>query len=222
MRFVQRIITMLVLGLMIMGIIAAFKDSNKIDANYLLTVIASVGAFGGVAFALYGWYSTRELPKLIQKEVSKKIEELDQSYRERLYIQQQVLQKMNAVYGIENSDRKILLLNEIIKLDPSTYNVYNTMAYVHWYEKNDLDTAEEYFLKDLQVHADNYQTMSDLVFLFIASEDWKRALKWLKKTLKKRPATWKDFDVDPRITPLKEKMKIEYEDALNIGKSNPS
>ncbi|MCM3586990.1 hypothetical protein M3182_14725 [Mesobacillus maritimus] len=53
------IITIIVVGLMAMGMIHAWNGEGQVEANYLLIVLATVGALGGVAFALYGWYSTR-------------------------------------------------------------------------------------------------------------------------------------------------------------------
>lgn len=175
-----------------------------------------------VAFALYGWYSSKELPNIIEKEIDRKIKELDKSYKGQLYVQQQVLQKMNAVYGIQDPDRKLQLLEEIIRLDPTTYNAYNTLAYVYWYEKKNMNAAEENFMLDLQNHPNNYQTMSDLVFLYTEYQEWRLAFKMLKSTLEIRPEAWKDFEEDSRILPLKEKMKEEYEDAINLGKINSS
>ncbi|MCM3586991.1 tetratricopeptide repeat protein [Mesobacillus maritimus] len=126
------------------------------------------------------------------------------------------------MHAIQDTEQKIRLLKEIIKLDASMYNVYNTLAYEYWYIKRDLDQAEQYFKEYLQHHPNNYQTLSDLVFLYIDYKEWRLALKILKETLSVRPETWKDFDRDPRIEPLREEKPNEYEDALNIGRMHPS
>lgn len=41
---------------------------NSFNSNYLMTVVSSVATLSSVFFVIYGWYSIKELPDLIEKK----------------------------------------------------------------------------------------------------------------------------------------------------------
>ncbi len=212
-KYIYGIILALVFALLVIGV---YESINKnIEANFLLTVVATVGALGGIAFALYGWYSSREIPKLVESKVDEKIEEIKKEFEMKIHEQQEVMQKMNAVYQIEDPDQKIELLKEILEIDPDTYNANITLAYTYWYEKNNVDKAEDYLLDELNNHEDNYQAACDLVALYTDIEDYRRALKFLKKTLNINNNSWKYIEKDNRLEKLRENKKDEYKKIIN-------
>ncbi len=210
------IIFAIIFALLIIGVYNAIN--SNIDSNYLLTVVATVGALGGIAFALYGWYSSKEIPKLIEKEVEKRISEIKADFEEKQYEQQEALQKMNAVYQIEDTDQKIDLLEKILEIDPKTYNANITMAYTYWYEKDNIDKAEEYFFNELEYHPDNYQAACDLVALYTANKEWRLALKWMKKALEINNNTWNYFENDDRLDNLRKNRSEKYNKIIKSAK----
>lgn len=212
-KYFYGIILALVFALLVIGI---YESINKnIDANFLLTVVATVGALGGIAFALYGWYSSREIPKIVESKVEERVDEIKEEFEMKIYKQQEVIQKMNAVYQIKDPDQKIELLKEILEIDPDTYNANITMAYTYWYEKNDIDKAEDYLLAELNKNEDNFQAACDLVALYTDIEDYRRALKFLKKALNINNKTWKYIENDSRLEKLRENKKDEYKKIIN-------
>ena len=212
-KYFYSIILALIFALLIIGV---YESINKnIDANFLLTVVATVGALGGIAFALYGWYSSREIPKIVEDKVNERINKIKEEFEMKVHEQQEVMQKMNAVYQIKDPDQKIELLEEILEIDPDTYNANITMAYTYWYEKNDIDKAEDYLLNELNNHEDNYQAACDLVALYTDIEDYRRALKFLKKSLDINNKSWKYIENDKRLEKLRENKKGKYKKIIN-------
>ncbi|MFW6028866.1 MAG: tetratricopeptide repeat protein [Halanaerobiales bacterium] len=216
-KYIYGIILALVFALLVIGVYESIN--NNIEANFLLTVVATVGALGGIAFALYGWYSSREIPKLVESKVDEKIEEIKEEFQMQIHEQQEVMQKMNAVYQIEDPDKKIELLEDILEIDPDTYNANITLAYTYWYEKNNIDKAEDYLLDELKNHKDNYQAACDLVALYTDIEDYRRALKFLKKALNINNNSWKYIENDSRLEKLRKNKKDEYKKIIDKYKN---
>lgn len=48
--------------------------------NYLLTFLATVGAFGGIAFTIFGYYQTVKIPELIEQEINRRMENYESQF----------------------------------------------------------------------------------------------------------------------------------------------
>lgn len=177
---------------------------NSFESNYLLTVISTSGAVAGVFFVIFGWYTIKELPDTIEKTVNKKVEEEIQVYNKKLEDILIANHKMNAVYGIKNTDQKIDLLNEIINLYPSTFNAKITLGYTYWYEKKDFEKAEQCFESELTINPENVNAMCDLVALYDEWGELRNALKYAKRAIEIDESTKKYLMEDVR---LKEESK---------------
>lgn len=156
---------------------------NSFESNYLLTVISTTGAIAGLFFVIYGWYTIKELPDTIDRTVNEKVDEKIQKYNKKLEEILEANHKMNAVYSIKNTDQKIELLNEIINLYPNTYNARITLGYTYWYDKNDLEKAEQCFELELADNPKNVNAMCDLVALYDVMDESRNALKYAKRAI---------------------------------------
>ena len=156
---------------------------NTFDSNYLMTVVSSVATLASIFFVIYGWYSIKELPDYIEKQINKKLEEEKNKLNKQINDFAEASQKMNAVYGIVNPDQKIDLLEKVIELYPSMYNARITMAYTYWYDKKDYDKAEEWFERELQVNPENVNAICDLVALYDYLNESRSALAHAKKAI---------------------------------------
>lgn len=158
-------------------------DINSFESNYLLTVISATSAIAGVFFVIYGWYTIKELPDAINKIVEKRVDDKIQVYNKKLEYILEANHKMNAVYSIKNVEQKIDLLNEIINLYPNTYNARITLGYTYWYDKKDLEKAEQCFESELSDNPKNVNAMCDLVALYDAMGESRNALKYAKRAI---------------------------------------
>ena len=158
-------------------------DINSFESNYLLTVISATSAIAGVFFVIYGWYTIKELPDAIDKIVEKRVDDKIQVYNKKLEYILEANHKMNAVYSIKNVEQKIDLLNEIINLYPNTYNARITLGYTYWYDKKDLEKAEQCFESELSDNPKNINVMCDLVALYDAMGESRNALKYAKRAI---------------------------------------
>lgn len=158
-------------------------DINSFESNYLLTVISATSAIAGVFFVIYGWYTIKELPDAIDKIVEKRVDDKIQVYNKKLEYILEANHKMNAVYSIKNVEQKIDLLNEIINLYPNTYNARITLGYTYWYDKKDLEKAEQCFESELSDNPKNINAMCDLVALYDAMGESRNALKYAKRAI---------------------------------------
>src|SRR5579875_3163542 len=140
------------------GLPLAQHKLADIDPNYLLTVVSTAGTLGGVAFALYGWFTSREIPKMIEKSAREQADKIINDLNERFYRQQEAMQKVMASYYAKDTDAKIDLLKRAIDQDPTVYNAYVALGYAYWYDKQDYLRAEECFRQDLDLHPENYQS----------------------------------------------------------------
>ena len=156
---------------------------NSFESNYLLTVISTTGAIAGVFFVIYGWYTIKELPDTIDRTVNEKVDEKIQRYNKKLEEILEANHKMNAVYSIKNTDQKIELLNEIINLYPNTFNARITLGYTYWYDKKDLEKAEQCFESELSDNPKNVNAMCDLVALYDVMDESRNALKYAKRAI---------------------------------------
>lgn len=156
---------------------------NSFESNYLLTVISTTGAIAGVFFVIYGWYTIKELPDTIDRIVNEKVDEKIQRYNKKLEEILEANHKMNAVYSIKNTDQKIELLNEIINLYPNTFNARITLGYTYWYNKKDLEKAEQCFESELADNPKNVNAMCDLVALYDVMDESRNALKYAKRAI---------------------------------------
>ncbi|QSO47515.1 tetratricopeptide repeat protein [Alicyclobacillus mengziensis] len=219
MRIGVFLISAFIVLLTILGFIAPFLTHHLIDANYLLTVIATAGALGGIAFAIYGWYSSRELPKMIDQKVNAQLESALARFNERLIKQQEAMQKVIASYQVSDTDRKIDLLQQAIDLDPTVYNALVSLGYVYWYDKDDFLAAEQCFQQDMEYHPDNYQAASDLAALYAHYNQLLSSLSWIRRTLELNPAAWKSVDEDTRFDAVRQKHFDDYEKLIKRAKS---
>ncbi len=156
---------------------------NSFESNYLLAVISTTGAIAGLFFVIYGLYTIKELPDTIDRTVNEKVDEKIQKYNKKLEEILEANHKMNAVYSIKNTDQKIELLNEIINLYPNTYNARITLGYTYWYDKNDLEKAEQCFELELADNPKNVNAMCDLVALYDVMDESRNALKYAKRAI---------------------------------------
>lgn len=181
----------------------------------MIIAISAIATLGGIAFALYGWYSSKEIPALVEQKVKERMQEFEQQLKKRLWAQQEAMQKVIAAYQLKDDpDRKIALLRQAIEVDPTVYNAYIALGYVYWYEKKDLIAAEECFRKDLELHPDNYQAACDLAALYAEQKEWVAALSWMKKAIEIQPKTAQDFAADSRFDELRRMRKAEYEKVI--------
>jgi tetratricopeptide (TPR) repeat protein len=183
-------------------------DINSFESNYLLTVVSATAAIAGVFFVIYGWYTIKELPDTIDKVASKKVDEKIKVYNEKLEYMLEANHKMSAVYSIKNPDKKIDLLNEIINLYPNTYNARITLGYTYWYDKNDLEMAEQCFESELADNPMNVNAMCDLVALYDTMGESRNALKYAKKAIENEENARNYLMEDSR---LKDELKQEIQ-----------
>ena len=191
---------------------------SSVDPNYLLTVLSTVGTFGGIAFALYGWYTSKEIPKMVEKSAKEQAEKFAKELNDRFYKQQEAMQKVIASYQVRDSDRKIALLKQAVEQDETVYNAYVALGYAYWYGEEDFVSAQECFEMDLKLHPDNYQSASDLAALHATLGEATSAIRWIKATLQIRPETWADFEKDSRFDKVRESHKKEYDNLISKAK----
>ncbi|MCL6548621.1 MAG: hypothetical protein K6T30_06895 [Alicyclobacillus sp.] len=203
-------------GILVFGLLVAGRQAVAADADFLLTVIAAAGALGGIAFALYGWYTAKELPDRIRTEVEAAAAELEKRLFQQRVRQQEALQKVIAAYalGPDQTDSKIALLESVLELDPAVYNGYVALGYTYWYGKGDLRKAAECFLKDLEVHPDNYQAACDLAALHATQQEWLAALAWTERALTLNPKCWQALQSDVRLEAFRAARPDEFADLI--------
>lgn len=190
-NFMLKFIIFVFIVLLFSPFIAAYLNNlmgteiniNSFESNYLLAVISTTGAIAGLFFVIYGWYTIKELPDTIDRTVNEKVDEKIQKYNKKLEEILEANHKMNAVYSIKNTDQKIELLNEIINLYPNTYNARITLGYTYWYDKNDLEKAEQCFESELADNPKNVNAMCDLVALYDVMDESRNALKYAKRAI---------------------------------------
>ncbi|NLK65488.1 MAG: hypothetical protein GX289_10390 [Tissierellia bacterium] len=219
-NFIVKIMMFIFIILLLIGLFSPFIasylnnsmgtniDINSFESNYLLTVISATAAIAGVFFVIYAWYTIKELPDTIDKIVSKNVDEKIKVYNEKLEYILEANHKMNAVYSIKNPDKKIDLLNEVINLYPNTYNARITLSYTYWYDKNDLEKAEQCFESELADNPMNVNAMCDLVALYDAMGESYNALKYAKKAIGTDEKT-KDYLMED--SRLKDELKQEIQ-----------
>ncbi len=194
-NFIVKFIIFIFIVLLLIGLFSPFIaeylnnlmgteiNINSFESNYLLTVISTTGAIAGVFFVIYGWYTIKELPDTIDRTVNEKVDEKIQKYNKKLEEILEANHKMNAVYSIKNTDQKIELLNEIINLYPNTFNARITLGYTYWYDKKDLEKAEQCFESELADNPKNVNAMCDLVALYDVMDESRNALKYAKRAI---------------------------------------
>lgn len=190
-NFMLKFIIFVFIVLLFSPFIAAYLNNlmgteiniNSFESNYLLTVISTTGAIAGLFFVIYGWYTIKELPDTIDRTVNEKVDEKIQKYNKKLEEILEANHKMNAVYSIKNTDQKIELLNEIINLYPNTFNARITLGYTYWYDKKDLEKAEQCFESELADNPKNVNAMCDLVALYDVMDESRNALKYAKRAI---------------------------------------
>ncbi|OPX83870.1 MAG: hypothetical protein A4E53_04473 [Pelotomaculum sp. PtaB.Bin104] len=64
--------------------------------------MAAAGALGGIAFALYGWIMSKEIPRLVEEKVDERIKEIRDDVNIQFYRQQEAMQKIIASYNVED------------------------------------------------------------------------------------------------------------------------
>lgn len=210
MRIGAVVILVFVALLCVLGFVLPLLHHQLVDPNYLLTVIATAGMLGGLAFALYGWYTSREIPNMIERETRQKTDELRREFSAQFYRQQEAMQKVIASYQLQDPDAKIELLQRAVAQDPTVYNAFVALGYVYWYDKDDFLSAEACFRKDLEFHPDNYQSASDLAALHAHYGEYRTALRWMKQAVDMRPETRDDFEQDARFNAVRTHHAREY------------
>lgn len=181
---------------------------NSFESNFLITVIASVATLAGVFFVIYGWYSVKELPLAIHKAVDEKFRQESETFQKQMASFAEASQKMNAVYQIKDPDQKIDLLMKVLDLYPDMFNARITLAYTYWYEKKDMDRAEEWLEKELQQNPENVNALCDLVALYDDLGEVRGALAKARRAIELDPKAKEYLLGDARLkTELKEQIK---------------
>jgi len=109
------------------------------------------------------------------------------------------------------------ITEQAIAVDPTVYNVYIALGYAYW-EKGDVLKAAECFLKDLELHPDNYQAACDLAALYAGQQEWTSALSWMKEAIRRNPSVWRYFEEDRRLEGLRQHQRNAYDTILAEAK----
>lgn len=80
--------------------------ANQIASiNYLLTFIATIGTIGGIGFTIFGFYQAVKIPEIINKEIQKHIERINQVDENQQKIIKELDEKIDE--SIERVDDRI-------------------------------------------------------------------------------------------------------------------
>lgn len=181
---------------------------NNFDSNYLLTVVSSVATLASIFFVIYGWYSIKELPSYIEKNITEKLSKETDKINKQFNDFAEASQKMNAVYGIIDPDQKINLIQQVLEKYPDMFNARITLAYTYWYDKKDYDKAEEWFDKELQANPDNVNALCDLVALYDFLNESRRAIANAKRAI--------NIDANTKIYLLNDsRLKLETKETIS-------
>lgn len=207
-----RALALAVVLLLAWALVAPFVagKSYASDLNFLLAVVSATATLAGIGFALYGWFTARELPKIVDQKLDERARRIEETLSSKLYRQQEALQKLIAAYGVRDVDQRIALVKQALDVDPTVYNGSVTLGYAYW-AKGDPAAAEECFRRDLQFHPSNYQAMCDLAALYAGQSEWLAALSWMKEAIRVNPGAWEQIERDPRLEPLRIHRREDYD-----------
>ncbi len=197
-------------------------NNTSLDASYLLTVVSTVATLSGLGFALYGLYTVRELPRIIDKSIQERMEKFETEYESKMHNAQKAVQKVIASYNVSDADMKISLLKDAIAIDPTVYNGYTALGYAYWYDKKDLVSAHECFKKALEYDPGNYEAACDLVALSAQEKEWISALGWMNEAISRNPDCWQYFEADTRLDELRGSVPEKYQQIIKRASNQKS
>ncbi len=183
---------------------------NSFDSNFVMTIVSSLATLLGISFAIYGWFSIKEVPEIVEKTVDKKIEEVSKKTEHELNKLAEASQKIQAVYSMKDPVKKIILIEDVLQLYPNMFNARVTMAYTYWYDLQDLSKAEKWFMEELQNNTNNTNAMCDLVALYNELKEFRPAFLYAKQSIGLNPSTKQYLLDDTRLSKeLKQKIRDE-------------
>jgi tetratricopeptide (TPR) repeat protein len=193
------LILIAVSGIMVITV----KTASPLTVDYLLTVVTATGALGGIAFALYGWYSAQDLPRRVERLVSERVQQAWDAWRTDVVRQQEALQKVLASYTAPTVAQRIALLEQAVQRDPRVYNGWTALGYAYL-EASRIEEASHAFLEAARQFPADVATAADLVYFYTTQQEWTAALGWLRDALRRDPAFWTAFMADARYEPLRQ------------------
>jgi len=134
--------------------------------------------------------------------------------KERLYIDAQY-----AGYIEDNNEKRIDLLEQIVKKYPREKRAHHLLGY-HYYRKKMVDEAIDKFHKVLELDPEHGQTLNILGYIYSERENYKKAVEYLEKYASVSPRDANPIDslgeldyfmgrLDEAIAKFKEALRIK-------------
>lgn len=166
-------------------------DGLSIIDIYSLLVSLIATAFGLFAAILtyIGYCKFKQADKLVDKKLSEKLKEFENSFEETLIDIQSANAKITSSYQyfeLRDYDRIIDILLKAEKIYPKAYNLYNTLGYAYQ-SKDDICAAELAFRKSILYHPKRIEGYNDLSNLYLRLGNTKKAEQIRKEAFEKVP-----------------------------------
>lgn len=172
------------------------------DGNFLLSGLNVLIAILGILFVVLTIYEYKSLSRLRDD-----FERIKKDFKEEMYRTQKAMQRVIASYGNMEPAQKISLLEEAVAIDPSVFNGFNTLGYIHLQNGN-LGKAIDAFNSAISHHPTDKAGYFDLAFAHLKAGDEDLCLKYLKKAIKVDPTSRTDLQGNAVFEDLRDNPKF--------------
>lgn len=180
------------------------------EQNYILTIIVAAATLATIIVALLSLVQYFQYKEIVHREVKVQIDIEMQKVYNLMSVQLEVAQKMSALYGLKDPDKKILMIHDVLVLDPKAYNAKIALAYIYWYDKKEVARAKELFMEVYSQNREGHQAAVDLAALYLAEDDDKESTyRWLENAIKRKADLSESIVSDKRFYSISKESKFK-------------
>lgn len=121
---------------------------------------------------------------------------------------QKAMHRIVASYSIVDPHAKINLLESAAEIDPTAFNLYNSIGYA-WLTLGENVRAANAFQEATRLHPHDKAGYFDLAHAYLSMNEEALALESLEKAVKVDPSSAKDLKDNPLFVPLKAESRYQ-------------
>ncbi|MBJ6726492.1 tetratricopeptide repeat protein [Geomesophilobacter sediminis] len=173
---------------------------NCTDALTALNIIVATLGLMFIGITIY------EYVRL--KTIRNDFENLSKRLREENIAAQKAMHRIIASYSLSDPLGKIELLESAEKIDPTAFNLYNSIGYA-WLSKGEQVRAANAFREATRLHPNDKAGYFDLAYVYVLMNQPDLALECLERAVQVDPSSAADLKDNPQFAAISAETRYQ-------------
>ncbi len=166
---------------------------NCTDALTALNIIVAIFGLMFIGITIYEYWRLRAIRRDFQ--------DLSRRLRDENIAAQKAMHRIIASYSTPEPHAKIELLESAAKIDPTAFNLYNSLGYA-WLSQKETVRAANAFREAIRLHPNEKEGYFDLAYAYLLMQEETLSLDTLEQAVKVDPSSAEDLKDNSLFKPL--------------------